>query len=112
MAKTFYIYTKHLGKHASDPKIIVGKAVLGVASEAIHAEDIKLRTIHALYPQTSFGGGTVAFAKVSPYGTAYGSRTMPERNYASVFIKNLGSAGRHSDLTTGSFSLSFVAFGE
>ncbi len=112
MAKTFYVKTWHLGKHPSDPKIVVGKGVMGPASEAIQAVDIKLRTIHALYPQTSFGGGTIMFAKVSPYGTAYGSRTIPERNYASVFVKNLGSAGPHPNLTAGSFSFNFVAFGE
>lgn len=116
-AKTVHIFAVHKGKSQSDPKIVVGRIISCPRSNAIHAEDVRLRMINAFIPQ-SFESGTILTAFVSPTFramgtvTVYGSVPHPQGNFASLSIRALGGTGGAHIQGAGTVTYEFVAFGE
>jgi len=123
MAKTFYIFGEINPKHPHEPKIVVGRGILGQASEAVHAEDVRLRRLIHFDASGFLAGtltnmvGTCIQVRMHPRLAAtgkYGSITPAPRNFASFVVvsralngTNLGGATRN-----GSISFDFVAIGE
>ena len=109
MAKTFYILGEINPKKPGDLKMVIGRGVLAPAKEAVHAEDIKLRSlIHFKLTGSSAVAGKALGAKMTPRLAAvpkYGSIQPGVRNAASL-ITIAGAA------ITGSVSFDFVAYGE
>jgi hypothetical protein len=127
MAKTFYILGEINPKHPNEPKIVIGRGILGEASEAVHAEDVRLRRMisfsaNSFIPGTTgvinaAGTGLVIVSRLSPRMAAvvnYASITPAPRNFASLIVNrgslngtNLGGATRN-----GSIAFSFMAIGD
>lgn len=123
MAKTFYILGTINPKRPNEPKIVIGRAILAPASEAVHAEDVRLRRLMS-FDATSFVPGTlglllstVMVTRMSPKMAAvvaYASITPAPRNFASIVVTlgavngtNLGAATKN-----GSVAFDFMAIGD
>lgn len=123
MAKTFYIFGEINPKHPHDAKIVVGRGIIGQASEAIHAEDVRLRRlIH--FDASGFLAGTLTnmvgtclqvrmHSRLAATGK-YGSITPAPRNAASLVLVSRALNGTNLMSTTrnGSVVFDFVAIGE
>lgn len=101
-------------KNAGELKTVIGRIRHVPAKNAIWANDLKLKTIHVFQPiNHNRGAGTLIYAAVTPVPStteAYGS--LPTRNnYASVHVRNLGTANLMV-VALGTFAYTFVAYGE
>ncbi len=109
MAKTFYILGEIQPDSPHEMKMVIGRGVMAPAKEAVHAEDIKLRTMyHFKVTGSSAVSGKQLAAKMTPRLAAvpaYASIRPTPRNAASL-ITVTGAA------ITGSVSFDFVAYGE
>jgi len=109
MAKTFYILGTISPKKPGDLKMVIGRGVMAPAKEAMHAENIHLRTlVHVKVTGSSAVSGKQLAAKMTPRLAAvpaYASINVVPRNAASL-ITVTGAA------ITGSVSFDFVAYGE
>ena len=109
MAKTFYILGEITPTRPGDLKMVIGRGVLAPAKEAVHAEDVKLRTlIHFKVTGSSAIAGRAVGAKMTPRLAAvqkYGSINVIPRNAASLIY----TAGA---IVAGSISFDFLAYGE
>lgn len=123
MAKTFYIFGEVNPKHPHEPKIVVGRGVIGRASEAVHAEDVRLsRLIH--FEASGFLAGTLTnmvgtcvqtlmFPRLAAV-PSYGSITPAPRNAASLVLvaRALNGTNKGNATRNGSVAFDFVAIGE
>ena len=123
MAKTFYIFGEITPKHPNEPKIVVGRAVISSASEAVHAEDVRLRRlIH--FDGSGFLAGTLTnmvgtcvqimmFPRLAAV-PKYGSITPTPRNSASLVVvsRNLNGTNYMDTTRNGSVAFDFVAIGD
>jgi len=109
MAKTFYILGEITPKRPGDLKMVIGRGVLAPAKEAVHAENIGLRTlVNFKVTGSNAIAGRAIGAKMTPRLAAvqkYGSINPDVRNAASL----IHTAGA---IVAGSISFDFVAYGE
>ena len=123
MAKTFYILGEVNPKHPHEPKIVVGRAILGRASEAVHAEDVRLRRLIHFEASGFLAGtltnivGTCIQVRMHPRLAAtgkYASISPAPRNIASFVMvsRNLNGTNLGDATRNGSISFDFVAIGE
>lgn len=123
MAKTFYILGEINPKRPNEPKIVIGRGILGAASEAVHAEDVRLRRlIH--FEASGFLAGTLTnmvgtciqtlmFPRLAAV-PKYGSITPAPRNAASLVLvsRALNGTNKGDATRNGSVAFDFVAIGE
>lgn len=88
--------------HGRGPRVIEGLMSLAPASEALHAEDVELRSIDALFIEQTAIGSFIETKLVNP--GSYG-------NYASFAMMNLAT-GEVPAARAGSVSVRFLALGE
>lgn len=104
MAKTFNLKLKGRTPvtHGKGPRIIEGLMSLAPASEAMHAKDVELRSIHAVFIEQRSAGSFIETNLVNP--GSYG-------NYASFAVMNVGT-GADAVAVAGSTTARFLAIGE
>ena len=115
------------GKHRkTGPRIVFGNAKISPASEAIHAEDIKLRRIHEIILQSggeSVSGNTFSYFEAVLKSTELDIKAAEGSigNYASLIVKRItkkegspsGEVGTLVEVSsTGSHTMQFIAFGD
>lgn len=85
------------------PKIVMGIATFGPDSEAIHAEDVNLKNIKAIFFMQDNMASVTETTLDSPGSYA---------NYASLVCYDMAGTGRFTTLSAGTITTRFLAVGE